>query len=71
MNMLDVEHDSFHVTREGYSHLSESESEVVGRMSVLTGELAISGMLDSLSGDQRQAAINNFLQKNLPSKDGR
>uniref|UniRef100_A0AAV1US40 Uncharacterized protein n=1 Tax=Peronospora matthiolae TaxID=2874970 RepID=A0AAV1US40_9STRA len=37
MNMLDVDDDSFHVTREGYSHLSDSEWELVGRMSVLMG----------------------------------
>uniref|UniRef100_A0AAV1UTU9 Uncharacterized protein n=1 Tax=Peronospora matthiolae TaxID=2874970 RepID=A0AAV1UTU9_9STRA len=51
MNMLDVEDNSFHVTREGYSHQSDSEWEVVGRMSVLMGEPAISGMLESLSRD--------------------
>uniref|UniRef100_A0AAV1UA42 Uncharacterized protein n=1 Tax=Peronospora matthiolae TaxID=2874970 RepID=A0AAV1UA42_9STRA len=45
MNVLDVEDDIFHVTREGYSHLSDSEWEVVGRMSVLMGEPAISGTL--------------------------
>uniref|UniRef100_A0AAV1TXL6 Uncharacterized protein n=1 Tax=Peronospora matthiolae TaxID=2874970 RepID=A0AAV1TXL6_9STRA len=44
MNMLDVEDDSFHVTREGYSYLSDSEWEVVGRMSALMGEPANSGM---------------------------
>uniref|UniRef100_A0AAV1T7H7 Uncharacterized protein n=1 Tax=Peronospora matthiolae TaxID=2874970 RepID=A0AAV1T7H7_9STRA len=60
--MLEVEDDSFHVTREGYSHLSDSEWEVVGRMSVLMGEPAISGMLESLSRDQQDAAINKFLQ---------
>uniref|UniRef100_A0AAV1V904 Uncharacterized protein n=1 Tax=Peronospora matthiolae TaxID=2874970 RepID=A0AAV1V904_9STRA len=49
MNMLDVEDDIFHVTRECYSHLSDSEWEVVGRMSVLMGEPATSGMLESLS----------------------
>uniref|UniRef100_A0AAV1T342 Retrotransposon gag domain-containing protein n=2 Tax=Peronospora matthiolae TaxID=2874970 RepID=A0AAV1T342_9STRA len=65
MNMLDVEDDSFHVTREGYSHLSDSEWEVVGRMSVLMGEPAISGMLESLSRDQQHAAINKFLQGEL------
>uniref|UniRef100_A0AAV1TXW7 Uncharacterized protein n=1 Tax=Peronospora matthiolae TaxID=2874970 RepID=A0AAV1TXW7_9STRA len=69
MNMLDVEYDSFHVTREGYSHLSDSEWEVVGRMSVLMGETAISGMLESLSRYQQHAAINKFLQGNLPSED--
>uniref|UniRef100_A0AAV1U5Y1 Retrotransposon gag domain-containing protein n=1 Tax=Peronospora matthiolae TaxID=2874970 RepID=A0AAV1U5Y1_9STRA len=65
MNMLEVEDDSFHVTREGYSHLSGSEWEVVGRMSVLMGELAISGMLESLSRDQQHAAINTFPQGEL------
>uniref|UniRef100_A0AAV1T5C3 Uncharacterized protein n=1 Tax=Peronospora matthiolae TaxID=2874970 RepID=A0AAV1T5C3_9STRA len=65
MNMLDVEDDSFHVTREGYSHLSDSEWEVVGRMSVLMGEFAISGMLESLSRDQQNAAIDKFLKGEL------
>uniref|UniRef100_A0AAV1VMA5 Uncharacterized protein n=1 Tax=Peronospora matthiolae TaxID=2874970 RepID=A0AAV1VMA5_9STRA len=65
MNMLDVEDDSFHVTLEGYSHPSDSEWEVVGRMSVLMGEPAISGMLESLSRDQQHAAINKFLQGEL------
>uniref|UniRef100_A0AAV1UP80 Uncharacterized protein n=1 Tax=Peronospora matthiolae TaxID=2874970 RepID=A0AAV1UP80_9STRA len=60
MNMLDVEDDSFHITREGYSHLSDSKWEVVGRTSVLKGESAISGMLESLNRDQQHAAINNF-----------
>uniref|UniRef100_A0AAV1UVG2 Uncharacterized protein n=1 Tax=Peronospora matthiolae TaxID=2874970 RepID=A0AAV1UVG2_9STRA len=63
--MLDVEDDSFHVTREGCSHLSDSEWEAVGRMSVLMGEPAISSMLESLSRDQQQAAINKFLQGEL------
>uniref|UniRef100_A0AAV1TJY5 Uncharacterized protein n=1 Tax=Peronospora matthiolae TaxID=2874970 RepID=A0AAV1TJY5_9STRA len=63
--MLDVKDYSFHVTREGYSHLSDSEWEVVGRMSVLMGEPAISGMLESLSRDQQHAAINKFLQEEL------
>uniref|UniRef100_A0AAV1V5Q3 Uncharacterized protein n=1 Tax=Peronospora matthiolae TaxID=2874970 RepID=A0AAV1V5Q3_9STRA len=62
MFMLDVEDDSFHVTREGYSHLSDSEWEAVGRMSVLMGEPAISGMLESQSRDQQHAAIIKFLQ---------
>uniref|UniRef100_A0AAV1TWP1 Uncharacterized protein n=1 Tax=Peronospora matthiolae TaxID=2874970 RepID=A0AAV1TWP1_9STRA len=61
MNMSDVEDDSFHITREGYFHLSDSEWEVVGRMSGLMGEPAISGMLESLSRDQQHAAINKFL----------
>uniref|UniRef100_A0AAV1TLW8 Uncharacterized protein n=1 Tax=Peronospora matthiolae TaxID=2874970 RepID=A0AAV1TLW8_9STRA len=65
MNMSDVEDDSFHVTREGYSHLSDSEWEVVGRMSMLMGEPAIIDMLGSLSIDQQHAAINKFLQGKL------
>uniref|UniRef100_A0AAV1V357 Retrotransposon gag domain-containing protein n=1 Tax=Peronospora matthiolae TaxID=2874970 RepID=A0AAV1V357_9STRA len=65
MNMLDVEDDIFHVTHEGYSHLSDSEWEVVGRMSVIMGGPAISGMLESLSRDQQHAAINKFLQGEL------
>uniref|UniRef100_A0AAV1TAJ4 Uncharacterized protein n=1 Tax=Peronospora matthiolae TaxID=2874970 RepID=A0AAV1TAJ4_9STRA len=65
MEMLDVEDDSFHVTREGYSHLSDSEWEVVGRMSVFMGETAISGVLESLSREQQHYAINKFLQGEL------
>uniref|UniRef100_A0AAV1UES7 Retrotransposon gag domain-containing protein n=1 Tax=Peronospora matthiolae TaxID=2874970 RepID=A0AAV1UES7_9STRA len=65
MNMLDVEDDSFHVTREGYSHLSDSKWETVGHMSVLIGEPAISGMLESLSRDHQHAAINMFLRGEL------
>uniref|UniRef100_A0AAV1UB74 Uncharacterized protein n=1 Tax=Peronospora matthiolae TaxID=2874970 RepID=A0AAV1UB74_9STRA len=65
MNMLDVEDDSFHVTREGYSRLSDSGWKVVGRMCVLMSEPAISGMLESLRRDQQHAAINKFLQGEL------
>uniref|UniRef100_A0AAV1U3J9 Retrotransposon gag domain-containing protein n=1 Tax=Peronospora matthiolae TaxID=2874970 RepID=A0AAV1U3J9_9STRA len=65
MDVLNVEDDSFHVTREHYSHLSDSEWEVVGRMSVLMGEPAISGMLEILNGDQKHAAINTFQQGQL------
>uniref|UniRef100_A0AAV1UH20 Uncharacterized protein n=1 Tax=Peronospora matthiolae TaxID=2874970 RepID=A0AAV1UH20_9STRA len=60
MNMLEVEDDSFHVTREGHSHRRDSEWEIVGRMSVLMGEPVISGMLESLNRDQQHAAINKF-----------
>uniref|UniRef100_A0AAV1TDH9 Retrotransposon gag domain-containing protein n=1 Tax=Peronospora matthiolae TaxID=2874970 RepID=A0AAV1TDH9_9STRA len=67
MNM-DVEDDSFHVIREGYSYLSISEWEVLGRMSVLMGEPAISGMLESLSRDQHHAAIEKFLLGELAVK---
>uniref|UniRef100_A0AAV1VAC4 Uncharacterized protein n=1 Tax=Peronospora matthiolae TaxID=2874970 RepID=A0AAV1VAC4_9STRA len=63
--MLGVEDDSFHVSREGYSHLSDSYWKIVGRMSVLIGEPAISGMLEFLSRGQRHAAIDTFLQEEL------
>ena len=65
MNMLYDEGDSYHVTRESYSHLSDSEWEVVGRMSMLMGEPAISGMSESLSNYQQHASINKFLQEEL------
>uniref|UniRef100_A0AAV1TS78 Retrotransposon gag domain-containing protein n=1 Tax=Peronospora matthiolae TaxID=2874970 RepID=A0AAV1TS78_9STRA len=65
MSMLDVEDDSFHVTCEGYSHLSESEWKVFDRMSVIMGLPAISGILESLSRDQQHAAIYKFLQGKL------
>uniref|UniRef100_A0AAV1UQZ3 Uncharacterized protein n=1 Tax=Peronospora matthiolae TaxID=2874970 RepID=A0AAV1UQZ3_9STRA len=65
MNMLNVEDYSFHVTRNGYTHLDDSEWEVVGRTSVLMCEPANSGMSESLSRDQQHAAINKFLQGEL------
>uniref|UniRef100_A0AAV1T1N3 Uncharacterized protein n=1 Tax=Peronospora matthiolae TaxID=2874970 RepID=A0AAV1T1N3_9STRA len=68
MNMLDIEDDSFHVTREVYSHLSDSEWEVLGRMGVLMGEPAISGMSESLSREQQHAAINKLLKGELAVK---
>ena len=66
MNMLDEgEDDSFHVTRESYPHLSDSEWGAVGRMSSLIGEPAISGMLESLDRDGQHTAINNFIEGEL------
>uniref|UniRef100_A0AAV1T6U8 Uncharacterized protein n=1 Tax=Peronospora matthiolae TaxID=2874970 RepID=A0AAV1T6U8_9STRA len=69
MNMLDVEEDSFYVTREGYSHLSDSEWEIVGRMSVLMGEPAISGMLESLAETSNILLSTSSYKGILPSKD--
>ena len=43
MNMLDE--DSFHATREGFSHLSDIEWSAVERMSSTAGETAFSAML--------------------------
>uniref|UniRef100_A0AAV1UWL8 Uncharacterized protein n=1 Tax=Peronospora matthiolae TaxID=2874970 RepID=A0AAV1UWL8_9STRA len=71
MSMLDVEDESLHITREGYCYLIDSEWEVVGRMSVLMGEPAISGKFESLSRDQQHAAMNKLLLGNLPSNDRR
>uniref|UniRef100_A0AAV1TTF9 Uncharacterized protein n=1 Tax=Peronospora matthiolae TaxID=2874970 RepID=A0AAV1TTF9_9STRA len=62
---LDVQDDIFHVTREGYSHLSDSEWEIFGCMSVVVGKPAISGMLESLNKDHQHAAINKFLHEEL------
>ena len=63
MNMLgEEEDDSFHTTRESYPHLRNLEWEVVGRMSILTGEFTISGMLESQTRDGQHAAINKFLE---------
>ena len=47
MNMLD-DNETFHVTREGYSHLSDVEWEAVTRMGSVLGETAMGAMLDSL-----------------------
>uniref|UniRef100_A0AAV1UGW7 Uncharacterized protein n=1 Tax=Peronospora matthiolae TaxID=2874970 RepID=A0AAV1UGW7_9STRA len=65
MNMLDVEEDSFHVPREGYSHLRDSEWEVVSRMSVFMGKHATSGMLEYVNREQQHAAVNKFLKGEL------
>uniref|UniRef100_A0AAV1TEQ6 Retrotransposon gag domain-containing protein n=1 Tax=Peronospora matthiolae TaxID=2874970 RepID=A0AAV1TEQ6_9STRA len=63
MNMLKAEDDTCDV--KAYSHLSESTWEVVGRISLLMDEPAISGMLESLSSDQKHASIKKFLQGEL------
>uniref|UniRef100_A0AAV1UDV6 Retrotransposon gag domain-containing protein n=1 Tax=Peronospora matthiolae TaxID=2874970 RepID=A0AAV1UDV6_9STRA len=65
MNLLAGVDDSFYFTREGYSHLSDSEWEVVGRICVLMGKHAISGMLESLSRDQQYVATNKIQQEEL------
>ena len=50
MNMLDEE-DTFHATREGFTHLSDIEWGAVERMSSTVGELVVSTMLESLDRD--------------------
>ena len=64
MNML-VEEDSFHATREGFSHLSDIEWSAVERMSSTVGETAISAMLESLDRGQQHASISRFIQNEL------
>ena len=67
MSMLDEE-DSFHATREGFSHLSDIEWSAVERMSSTVGGTAISAMLESLDRDQQHAAIARFIQNELVSE---
>ena len=50
MNMLDQE-GGFHVTREGFSHLSDLEWGAVGRMSSTVGDIGVTAMLESLDRD--------------------
>ena len=72
MNLLDGDKDdTFHVTRESYFHMSDSEWEVVGRMSGLMGEPAISGNLEPLDEDGHHTAINNFVEGKLLLNDRR
>ena len=66
--MLDEGDDSFHVTRESYSHLSDSEWEVVCRIRAFMGEPAVSGMLESLDRDRQHSAIKKFLKGDLAVK---
>ena len=68
MNML-VEEDSFHATREGFSHLSDIEWSAVERMSSTVGKTAISAVLESLDRDQQHAATSRFIQMNLSLKE--
>ena len=65
MNMLDDDSDSFHATREGYSHLSDIEWGVVERMSSTVGEHAVCAMLSALDRDGQHAAVAKFIQHEL------
>ena len=64
MNMLDEE-NSFHATREGFSHLSDIEWSAAERMSSTVGETAIRAILESLDRYQQHAAISRFIQNEL------
>uniref|UniRef100_A0AAV1TEE2 Uncharacterized protein n=1 Tax=Peronospora matthiolae TaxID=2874970 RepID=A0AAV1TEE2_9STRA len=63
MNMLDDEDDqSFHATRDGYSHLSNVEWDAVERMGSTMGIHAVSVMLEALNRDAQHATIAKFIQ---------
>uniref|UniRef100_A0AAV1V6R3 Protein MEMO1 n=1 Tax=Peronospora matthiolae TaxID=2874970 RepID=A0AAV1V6R3_9STRA len=66
MNMLDDEDDqSFHATRDGYSHLSDVEWDAVEQMGSTMGIHAVSVMLEALNRDAQHATIAKFIQMNL------
>uniref|UniRef100_A0AAV1TZN7 Uncharacterized protein n=1 Tax=Peronospora matthiolae TaxID=2874970 RepID=A0AAV1TZN7_9STRA len=69
MNMLDDEDDqSFHATRDGYSHLSDVEWNAVERMGSTMGIHAVSVMLEALNRDAQHATVAKFIQTNLKLK---
>uniref|UniRef100_A0AAV1TRH0 Retrotransposon gag domain-containing protein n=1 Tax=Peronospora matthiolae TaxID=2874970 RepID=A0AAV1TRH0_9STRA len=69
MNMLDDEYDqSFHATRDGYSHLSDVEWDAVERMGSTMGIHAVSVMLEALNRDAQHATIAKFIQNELDAK---
>uniref|UniRef100_A0AAV1TLC1 Uncharacterized protein n=1 Tax=Peronospora matthiolae TaxID=2874970 RepID=A0AAV1TLC1_9STRA len=66
MNMLDDEDDqSFHATRDGYSHLSDVEWDAVERMGSTMVIHAVSVMLEALNRDAQHANSAKFIQINL------
>uniref|UniRef100_A0AAV1UK39 Uncharacterized protein n=1 Tax=Peronospora matthiolae TaxID=2874970 RepID=A0AAV1UK39_9STRA len=69
MNMLDDEDDqSFHATRDGYSHLSDVEWDAVERMGSIMGIHAVSVMLEALNRDDQHATIAKFIQNELDAE---
>uniref|UniRef100_A0AAV1UYQ7 CCHC-type domain-containing protein n=1 Tax=Peronospora matthiolae TaxID=2874970 RepID=A0AAV1UYQ7_9STRA len=69
MNMLDDEDDqSFHATRDGYSHLSDDEWDEVERMGSTMGFHAVSVMLEALNRDAQHATIAKFIQNELDAE---
>uniref|UniRef100_A0AAV1TZB2 CCHC-type domain-containing protein n=1 Tax=Peronospora matthiolae TaxID=2874970 RepID=A0AAV1TZB2_9STRA len=69
MNMLDDEDDqSFHATRDGYSHLSNVEWDAVERMGSTMGIHAVSVMLEALNRDAQHATIAKFIQNELDAE---
>uniref|UniRef100_A0AAV1V1F2 Retrotransposon gag domain-containing protein n=1 Tax=Peronospora matthiolae TaxID=2874970 RepID=A0AAV1V1F2_9STRA len=69
MNMLDDEDDqSFHATRDGYSHLSDVEWDAVERMGSTMGIHAVSAMLEALNRDAQHATIAKFIQNDFDAE---
>uniref|UniRef100_A0AAV1UNJ0 Uncharacterized protein n=1 Tax=Peronospora matthiolae TaxID=2874970 RepID=A0AAV1UNJ0_9STRA len=69
MTMLDDEDDqSFHATRDGYSHLSDVEWDAVERMGSTMGIHAVSVMLEALNRDAQHATIAKFIQSELDAE---
>uniref|UniRef100_A0AAV1U0E1 Retrotransposon gag domain-containing protein n=1 Tax=Peronospora matthiolae TaxID=2874970 RepID=A0AAV1U0E1_9STRA len=69
MNMSDDEDDqSFHSTRDGYSHLSDVEWDAVERMGSTMGIHAVSVMLEALNRDAQHATIAKFIQNELDAE---
>uniref|UniRef100_A0AAV1ULD5 Retrotransposon gag domain-containing protein n=1 Tax=Peronospora matthiolae TaxID=2874970 RepID=A0AAV1ULD5_9STRA len=69
MNMLDDEDDqSFHATREGYSHLSDVKLDAVERMGSTMSIHAVSVMLEALNRDAQHATIAKFIQNELDAE---
>uniref|UniRef100_A0AAV1TEE9 Retrotransposon gag domain-containing protein n=1 Tax=Peronospora matthiolae TaxID=2874970 RepID=A0AAV1TEE9_9STRA len=67
--MLDDEDDqSFHATRDGYSHLSDVEWDAVERMGSAMGIHAVSVMLEALNRDVQHATIAKFIQNELDAE---
>uniref|UniRef100_A0AAV1T2I0 Retrotransposon gag domain-containing protein n=1 Tax=Peronospora matthiolae TaxID=2874970 RepID=A0AAV1T2I0_9STRA len=69
MNMLDDEDDqSFHATRDGYSHLSDVGWDAVERMGSTMGIHAVSVMLEAHNRDSQHATIAKFIQNELDAE---
>uniref|UniRef100_A0AAV1T1K2 Retrotransposon gag domain-containing protein n=1 Tax=Peronospora matthiolae TaxID=2874970 RepID=A0AAV1T1K2_9STRA len=69
MIMVDDEDDqSFHATRDGYSHLSNVEWDAVERMGSTMGIHAVSVMLEALNRDAPNATIAKFIQNELDAE---
>uniref|UniRef100_A0AAV1UR59 CCHC-type domain-containing protein n=1 Tax=Peronospora matthiolae TaxID=2874970 RepID=A0AAV1UR59_9STRA len=69
MNMLDDEDDqSFHATRDGYSHLSDVEWDAVERMGSTMGIHTVSVTLEALNRYAQHATIAKFIQNELDAE---